>query len=141
MLCSCAGADDTMLENGFASSGMAVGGACRTREDCAESEAVRKLANVRCAPQEVYCADEVCHASCRVQCDAHSAAANPCDEGELCAAPSPRGLPLFCTALPIPCSALEQCPLFRPTDDDGAQHQWACVDESCQYPGYEYRGR
>jgi hypothetical protein len=65
---------------------------------------------------------------------------NPCqEEGLICNEPvsnlvEPRGASWTCTALPITCSRVEDCPVFRP-DNTGA---WQCVGNLCEFPGFSY---
>ena len=44
----------------------------------------------------------------------------------------------FCTALPISCTSVEDCPLYRPADAQGVQYDWTCEGGTCRYPGFQY---
>jgi hypothetical protein len=60
---------------------------------------------------------------------------DPCeDEHQICSESTNTLSQGLCTALPIECSDVDDCPLFRPNDADA----WQCVEGVCRFPGFDY---
>ena len=110
---------------------------CSADDECINSQVAKDLG--RCSPKEAYCRNNSCVAACRPTCTTANSTINAvddttlvCNEGLL-----PRELN-YCTALPIGCTTLDECPMYRPTDSQGVQHQWTCESQVCRYPGLQY---
>jgi len=114
----------------------AVGGECDTNAECADSPAAQELENIRCAGQEVYCLDQICHAQCLDPCVVARSDINPCTPPRLCV--KVVGSLAFCSIKPAPCAEATDCPDYLPPTADGGQAAWACQDGVCEYPGLEY---
>jgi hypothetical protein len=111
---------------------------CTNSDECWHSdEMVTRLG--RCV-SEVYCEANRCDGHCLQPCEVVDPLFNPCQQsGLICNEPLNKaveaaGAIWSCTALPISCIQVEDCPVFRP-DATGA---WQCVDNVCQFPGFSY---
>lgn len=112
---------------------------CAVNADCLDSQAALDIEPIRCGPKDLYCLDGVCHGECREPCEVVRDDANPCNEHEHCVRYGGSGDAIsFCTIMPIPCAAVDECPAYRPVLPEGGQHEWSCDDGVCRYPGLEY---
>ncbi len=111
---------------------------CTSHADCYNSQVAEDLG--RCAPIEVYCSNRTCRATCGQICTTANSAVNACSDPELLCndATTPAEIN-FCTALPIACTSVDDCPLYRPPDAQGIQHDWTCERGLCRYPGFRYK--
>jgi hypothetical protein len=107
---------------------------CNSWGDCA---GVKYSDPERCFPAESICERSVCTRTCRPQCETVLADFNACEEPLICSS-SPNTPIGGCTALPISCSSVDDCPSYLPPTGSGDGSGWACIDGSCRYPGYQY---
>ena len=108
---------------------------CSTNDDCLSSKFAMDLG--RCGP-EVYCRKGTCAGACTHSCQVARADFDPCTSRGLICRESNIGDPNgngICTALPIPCVDVAECPFYKPVPGAGT---WACVDGFCRFPGYSY---
>ena len=106
---------------------------CHVNSDCAPTSPLR------CGADELYCLDGQCHFGCAQECEAIRTDVNPCQEPRLCVpllAGSPS--PSYCSIMPIRCSSVSSCPIYRPETDAGPDAAWSCEDDLCVYPGFSY---
>jgi hypothetical protein len=106
---------------------------CSTSIECRESAEFGRTLG-RCVA-EVYCLSNRCAGQCIASCQVVDALFNPCkDKGQICSESANTVSLGLCTALPIACSNIDDCPLFRPNDTDA----WQCVEGICRFPGFAY---
>jgi hypothetical protein len=126
--------------------GSACGPECERTEDCILSKAA--TAHGGCTPLESWCAAGTCKAICGSACKVVMAGFDPCPAGLVCAQPTisqdatPDQL-YFCTAFPIPCHLVYDCPPYTPTlksgaDTGGSSGVWSCENGFCSFPGFSY---
>jgi hypothetical protein len=113
------------------------GNSCISDTDCFSSEIASQLG--RCFPIEAYCKAGGCVAYCAQPCRTVNSMVSACsDDSLICNDASQAPEQPFCTGLPIRCTTVDQCPLYRPIDTQGAQREWTCADGICSYPGWHY---
>jgi hypothetical protein len=112
------------------------GGSCEVNADCTDSEAARRVKNVRCAGLELYCDDGLCTAACQRSCTVVRTDMNPCPATQICA-PRFGGAASFCSMVPTRCESEADCPLYLPPVDGGTS-SWTCREGTCSYLGYSF---
>lgn len=108
---------------------------CDTSAECAESTQLADRLG-RCVA-EVYCVSDRCDGECVQPCEVVDPLFNPCEQpGRVCNEPTMADTSgvWHCTAVPITCERVEDCPVYRPADEGS----WECADGICQFPGFEY---
>jgi hypothetical protein len=107
---------------------------CRKNSDC-----LALAQGKSCIPVEYLCEAGECKSRCAHTCRTDSSDVNSCDSGSICSDPSSStwGFPI-CTSAPIACGSPSDCPLYRPRDSSGVQHEWTCADGVCSYEGLDY---
>lgn len=115
-----------------------LGDECVNHTDCVNSDASKKAG--RCGP-ESWCEDRRCRAECKKLCATVSSESNACPTALICMQSrksDPVVAPTFCTRLQIPCTTVDDCPIYRPAGGDGNQQVWTCEGQVCRYPGLTY---
>lgn len=111
---------------------------CQVDDDCWNTEVSTSLG--RCAPRIVACIESECHAACGALCRVVDPTINPCSQPKRICNQSQSGSEgeAFCTPYRSPCVSAEDCPLYRPVTENGAQHRWVCSSGLCEYPGLRF---
>ena len=112
---------------------VACGDECTNDDDCLRSEATLEAG--RCAPKDIYCSKGMCRAQCLEPCTSVDTRENPCGSGLLCTG-SGDGSGGYCSAKPVECRSVSDCPTFVPPGGSGAG--WQCSAEVCRHPDWEY---
>jgi hypothetical protein len=114
---------------------------CQTNAECVASPEAEAIKNYLCGPREAYCLDGGCHAECRESCTVARSDTNPCPYPGQCErvqfAPADPILG-FCTARPIACTTVDNCPDYLPPLPSGGTGEWTCEGGLCTYPEFEY---
>ncbi len=110
---------------------------CETHSDCQGFTTLERCTG------EVFCSENICQYRCVAACVVARSDLDPCGDGRICNSSPGRadaGPPIgICTGHPISCRQEADCPIYRPVDSSGLQHEWTCVSGFCRYPGFHYR--